>query len=807
VPASAAKGRSPSFQVPQALYWLLAAVHVVCPLLFFTDLTRNPYVTQIALLHGGLILGFLWLIVAGFQQGVLEFSFTPLTRPVAAFVALALATSGISWLVHPALRASIMNEGGRVSFFLVVNAYLAFLLAGRLSDPVWDARFRRLAMLVGVMAGGYGILQYMGHEIIWPQSLNPYSGRPVSTFGNPNFLSSYLVMLLPLALAEGVAARTRTGKLLCAGAFLIFAVALISTFTRSSWIGAAAAVGILLVFAWRAVRASRGWVVGLLLAVALATVLWPSSPLAQRSTKPLDRMTELVQGITKEKAYGSWHQRLLIWSCAWDMVKERPVLGKGWGVFELFYPFYQGYYLSDEVFRQFRTHANNAHNIIFELWAQVGTAGLGLFLWLCVLMAELARRRIPLLAEKDQIFAWASFAAGVGMLADNFFGNVSVFFAVPAFLFFWLMGQLDRALAPTETRALSMRSPGALAAGAVVLILGAAGLARVWHYWRGEVYYFDGFKKAKGGDLRKAIDALEAAYQERRWEVNNNYELANAYARLAQWARDNNLPAEHKHALEQALHAYDEALNANGGYDEIYFNKGTILAQIGRRDEAVQNYRVTLLINPLAQEAYKALGNAYLSEEKDHAKGVEVFERAVFFFPNDREFWNNLGYLYNKLGRNEEALAAFTRSIEVDFQFEVAWKNLAVAIKALGRNDHPLMKVPGLWAQTQTAIQQNRWKDARASAEALRALLPKNIQATIILANICARGGDEKTALSLYDEVLAVYPYHRDARINKGKTLAHGGRRPEALAIFSGLHTEFPNDAEITELWRSVGGA
>ncbi len=37
-----------------ALVFLLAALQAVCPLLFFTDLTRNPYVTQIYLLYAGL---------------------------------------------------------------------------------------------------------------------------------------------------------------------------------------------------------------------------------------------------------------------------------------------------------------------------------------------------------------------------------------------------------------------------------------------------------------------------------------------------------------------------------------------------------------------------------------------------------------------------------------------------------------------------------------------------------------------------------------------------------------------------------
>ena len=34
--------------------WLLVVCFFVCPLIFFTNLTRNPYITQITLMHGGI---------------------------------------------------------------------------------------------------------------------------------------------------------------------------------------------------------------------------------------------------------------------------------------------------------------------------------------------------------------------------------------------------------------------------------------------------------------------------------------------------------------------------------------------------------------------------------------------------------------------------------------------------------------------------------------------------------------------------------------------------------------------------------
>src|SRR5262249_49489972 len=140
--------------------------------------------------------------------------------------------------------------------------------------------------------------------------------------------------------------------------------------------------------------ASRRRMLGLLLAVGVGlAIFWPGSPLSAKPERPFDRFRELITTVRAHKPYGSWDQRRMVWSCAWDMGKERPLVGKGWGFFELFYPFYQGWYLSDRVFRGFRTHANNAHNVILEIWSQTGTVGLGIWLLIAALAAALMWHR------------------------------------------------------------------------------------------------------------------------------------------------------------------------------------------------------------------------------------------------------------------------------------------------------------------------------------------------------------------------------------------------------------------------------
>jgi tetratricopeptide (TPR) repeat protein len=669
---------------PAPVFFLCLFLHAVCPLLFFTDHTRNPYAAQIHLLQGGLALAFALYIGIGWRRGRFDLRPAVLDVPLLILLCVALASWAVSWLSHPSLRPAVWNEGFRGFAFLAVNGVLPYWLAAQAARPDRDRRLRRLWLAVGSAAAAYGVLQYMGKEFLWPRDLNPYSGRPVSTFGNPNFLSSYLVMLMPAALAELLGARTRLGRAAAAAVFLAFSAAVVSTLTRSSWIGAAAAVGTFLWLTRDLWPARRRWVLGVLAVAAALALLWPASPLAGTPVRAAGRMAELAQGIAGGQPYGPWHQRLLIWSSAWDMVKDNPILGKGWGCFELFYPFYQGAHLSDETFRLFRTHANNAHNLVLEIWSQAGVLGLGLFLWAALLFWRTARRGVPLLPAEERPAAWALLAGGLGMLADNIFGNVSLFFAVPAFLFFWMTGALAGRVGG-ETRSYSARSPAALTAGVLLAALTLASAWRSFAHWRAEALYFAGFKKAKAGDLPAAIRNLEASRALRPREVNNNYELANVYARRARWASGNNLEGEAARLSEAAAAAYGEALEANAGYDEIYFNRASVLNRLGRREEAVLHYRTALLINPLSREAYKALGNLLLSDSSPEARGRELFERAVFYFPDDKEFWNNLGVFRARLGDHSSAAEAFSRALALDPAFAAAAQNLSLSRQATGR--------------------------------------------------------------------------------------------------------------------------
>ncbi len=764
---------------------LLLVIHFICPLVFFTNFTRNPYQTQITLLHL-CVLSLLsyWsirsLVSWRKQQAAVAapagFSYHALV-PLAAFTLICWVSWLHSYLTHPAyFRESVIAEGLRVNLFWLVNSLgplaigivmgleakqkrrgmfkldwqvflggalfaLGWVFYHRLRAPdpspletsllayLWDPYafflwtaalgwflyrysvigqdlFFNLSYLVGVIASVYGIGQYFGWDVVWARVMNPYGARAISTFGNPNFLSPFLTLFMPVFIAGFWQAKGKGERYAFAALFLLFEAGLFSTLTRSSWMAAVVGTGFVGCFCWRRSDAGRKKMLGVIFALAAAMFfVWPRGA-GSVTPNPVGRILEMRDAVEVASdgsgtIYAPYTQRVLIWSTCWQYVRERPLLGKGWGLLELFYPFYQGSMLYVKKFEPLRTHANNGHNEIIEIWTQTGTIGMGLALWFVVLFLALAYKNTVHVEEEGGLRMTAIGIAGgfLAMMVDNLL-NVSLHFAVPGYFFWWFVG-IFLALAPAVRPGIFLSayraalSRPALRAAAGVCALSIAGFCGQYFFrvWFAEYHYFRGFVLHRETRLQPALERLLKSQAIFPAEVNRNYEIGNVYARLGN--------------IERAIWAYDRALAANAGYDEIYFNKATLLFKSERYEDAKANYLISLLINPTNRLAYAGLTNIFLRDTIRYAPdGVRVLSRASHFFPKDTEILNNLGSFYSQARNSEHAIDSFLKVLAVDPRHSSAINNMLIEIKRLladGKREDAsrvlerwIMVVPGL---------------------------------------------------------------------------------------------------------------
>ena len=125
------------------------------------------------------------------------------------------------------------------------------------------------------------------------------------------------------------------------------------------------------------------------------------------------------------------------------------------------------------------------------------------------------------------------------------------------------------------------------------------------------------FKFSKKNQVQAAIPELEDAHAYQRLEVNNNYELANCYARSGN--------------RDKALWGYKESLRANAGYDEIYFNMGVVQKRLDKTAAALDSFKVSAFINPLSLPSFNAIAEIYVKDAGRYAgEGVELFTQAIW---------------------------------------------------------------------------------------------------------------------------------------------------------------------------------
>lgn len=645
----------------------LVVLFFVSPLIFFTNFTRNPYFFQITLVNISIALWMIIFLYESIRRGEVKIRLGPFHYISLFLILVFLISSVYAYFSHSDFfKPAIINENRRIWFFTIVNAFLPFFIFSqkdcemlrtnrgfpysisfiltwgfawllfklfKTSQPFFDLygfilwiwavvylyrkselnfyHLMHLAMLSGFYASVYGVLQYFGIEIIWDKTLMPYGRRAVTTFGNPNFASSYVVMLVPFALFYYSKVKEKIRGLYFI--FLLFFVMMIfASLTRSSLIALICEILVLGYFSFKNSIIPKTDFKKVLLLILLIAVIWPDQDLNFFKSGVLKRFYEAFEKTSvnptlyaKEKEiYQSFHQRLLIWRSGIEMFLENPILGKGWGNFELFYPFYQGYYLRiNPAFRSLRTHANNAHNEIVEIVSQTGICGLGVFILFIVSFIVHILRNYKFSNDETLIIIFVSVAA---MFIDNIL-NVSIHFAVPGLLFFSILGASGFKISKEKIIKLNLF----LRFISVLLIILFSLYIYQWMRYLGrEIYYFYGFKEMRRGNYSLAKNYLEKAVAYHRWEVNTIYELANSYVKNTDF--------------NKAVVAYKDALKSNAGYDEIYFNLAVVEKNLLNLESAKKNLLLSIWINPFNEKAYYAYGEIALKQ------GSQSVDEAVF---------------------------------------------------------------------------------------------------------------------------------------------------------------------------------
>lgn len=805
----------------KAMRVLLSACFLAVPLLFFTDLTANPFSSQSVLLYvllaaiygvssvrflrAGHInftrtffdLAFIMYILAAVVSwlsavsaapqymrqtmfyNLLDFGTLLLIVALGAYVIsknvvfsgviesktnyiLLFIVWGALWFLLPLLKTSLAGDGFFAHTFDVYGLVLwgaGIWLGSRVLRKLTQENVLVLSFIACALACMYGVFQSFGLDVLWPFDMDQFASRAFSTFGNPNFLSSFVVMLLPGLLVYYMRAETR--KDICVYGFLVLVYLFYLSFglCRSCWL--AAGVGLVMMWMFGTLRAliwHKKARVFWLVVLAVAVTYLPAFVQSTRAAL-VNRVAEVAQvtpasltlNVAREKIFPSLHQRLFMWDVSKEIFLERPVMGAGLGNFQTAFARTQPKtLLRHPNLRELKTVTNSPHNEFFFQLAQGGIVGLGLFLFMFMVLflevRDFAARKKE--GDKKQLLQ-ALFCGILAMLADNMF-NISLHTVVPAFIFWWIVGAevsgVGRAESNVEVSANPVTKTVALAilAACVLAVLWqGAVLASQFFSFRGQKYLAQNNAQAARADLSAGLNWYHA-------NTEAGFTLGNLLLSQKQYA--------------PALAAFEKTVSAAAYHDQVYYHAA--LAALGMRDnaKAVRYLRETLRLDPFNLSAYETLA-ALVKEDVIYsdADTMTLLERGLKLFQYDTGLWHAVGDIYLKRGEKEYAKTVYKNALTIDTLDKSLLRSLS---KLYGKDEEPAAviaqakELQGYFDRVQNlrGASKAALKKLREQLEGYVRTYPEDTNGVILLARYFTLTGNDIKSKELLESVLAQYP-------------------------------------------------
>lgn len=209
---------------------------------------------------------------------------------------------------------SIVGESYREEGFAAISCYvfIYFIISRYYS---FSKKHIIYFILSAVIISFYGILQHFGFEVIDRTSLL----SAVSTIGNPNFVGSYITLLLPITIFLFL----YTEKKKYIFALSIMYLCMLCTYTRSAWVAFLIYISMLIYFSYKYKINHKNFLIIIPLFMAI-TIAFNLCDNGGAYNKLLSFYTDMQGGIENG---GS--NRVFIWIRGVKLIPERPLLGSG----------------------------------------------------------------------------------------------------------------------------------------------------------------------------------------------------------------------------------------------------------------------------------------------------------------------------------------------------------------------------------------------------------------------------------------------------------------------------------------------
>ena len=576
-----------------------------------------------------------WLIKS-LTEHKFTFAKTPLDLPILLFLASQIISTIISIDPHTSLWGYYSRfHGGLMSTVSYTVLYYA-LVTHFSGEPKAIKNLLTAILSSAVVTSFYAILEHFGiDKNIWVQDVQ---NRVFSTLGQPNWLSAYLVALLPLTLFCSVSSADSKHRLLNIGLSLLYLIAILFTKSQSG-IGATAVI-VLLFFIVISIQKKKAWLLLSLIPLIALLIVFKGSAI-EKTLASLNKInpfySDTLTIITEENktrigGSDSMAIRRVVWEGAFKLGLQHPIFGTGVETFG--YSYYWVRPAAHNLTSEADFLYNKAHNEYLNFLANTGFVGLVTYLFLIgsILYLFLNKKtdhndlRLPLLFGL------------ISIMITNYFG----FSVVNVALFFFLFPAIY--IASLKKDFLQSFKIGLSATLGIIIISGISiwlvlGLSKAW---RADIAYSKGKQSYEESQKAINLNPREPIYYAQFGNINAlvaTQIIASQIAKLPATAS-----AEIKQQAQTILNSYVEAATNN-------INTAV----------SMNPYNLNILKTKAKTELTLATLNTKYSQD-----ALNTLLKITELSPTESSNYLNVGILYQSLNNKDLAKMAFEKALELN---------------------------------------------------------------------------------------------------------------------------------------------
>ncbi len=516
--------------------------------------------------------------------------------------------------------------------------------------------FSRASAIVLFIVSLYAVMQYYGIYFI----IRAKGGGPssiFSTLGHRNFASDMEILIFPIVFYLFLREKSRYRLVFYSITLLLSWISLYVMQSRGALTGLFAAFCLALLLARKGklkfFLSKRKRRIGVLFALMILLTIVYSFPNSISSAKfyglcYLSKTTKLF-----ENPYTATSGRILIWRATLNMIGAHPLKGVGLGRFGYNYLLYQAGVLKEG---EHPLNAKRAHNEYLQIWAEMGTPAILLFL---LFLINLYGRIWSLIGRRFGVNKLKVIAFSCGITGGLTHALFSFPFHLPANGFYLVLMiahifGLSDSFEPT-IKVLKLNRSFVRVVSLIIIFVFAFSFSYtlrsfVSQYLCAEITIETVKSDGSKIDAEKLLKKALIAYKLDPLEPRAVFFVARFYSYLGDF--------------KKALLYWGKFLDIETDWNAIY-NLANLYVRVGKNKEAEEVYRYLLKLKPDFAQAWHNLG-VLLREEGKFKEAEKALLKAISIKNNYAKAYLNLGKLYLKTGDREKGIWYIRKAVGMD---------------------------------------------------------------------------------------------------------------------------------------------